>query len=178
MIGKKHSPIDLLKWEISRWIIILLSTIPGGVGIITRYLILTLLLGKTNGFFRILERVTIEYPENMSIGNGVGLNTGCWINASGGVTLGDNVIIGPNCVIHSANHRTDQLDAPIRLQGFNYKEVRIEDDVWIGANTTVLSGISIGHGSIIGAGSVVTKNIPPLVVAAGNPARIIKSRKD
>jgi maltose O-acetyltransferase len=177
MVEANISIANLLKWELYRWIIMLLGIIPGRIGILIRYIILRLLIGKTEGFFKILERVTIEYPEKLQIGRGVGLNTGCWINASGGVTIGDNVLIGPNCIIHSANHETNQLDIPIQFQGFEFRSVRIENNVWIGANTIVLPGISIGYGSIIGAGSVVTKDIPPYVIAVGNPARVIKKRK-
>ena len=165
-----------LKWESIRWIVICLGFIPGATGILIRYLILRWLIGNSKGFFTILERVTILYPDNLKVGHHTSFNTGCWINAAGGVTIGDNVLIGPNCIIHSANHKIDRLDIPIRQQGYDYLPVVIASDVWIGANTTILPGTSIGLSAVIGAGSVVTKDIPPFAVAVGNPARVIRLR--
>ncbi len=165
-----------LKWESTRWIVICLGFIPGATGIFIRYLVLRWLIGNSKGFFKILERVTILYPDKLNIGRDTSFNTGCWINAAGGITIGDNVLIGPNCIIHSANHKIDRLDVPIRKQGYEYLPVIIESDVWIGANATILPGTSIGPSAVIGAGSVVTKDIPPCAVAVGNPARVIKMR--
>jgi acetyltransferase-like isoleucine patch superfamily enzyme len=119
----------------------------------------------------------VTYRENLKLGKNSAWNYGCWINAMGKITIGNNVIIGPYCVIHSGNHRFDRLDIPIRLQGYEKSQVIIEDDCWLGANVIVLSGVTIGKGSVIGAGSVVTKDIPRFSVVAGNPARVIKNRE-
>lgn len=118
----------------------------------------------------------IEYRRNLRIGKNSAWNWGCWINALGGIEIGSNVIIGPYCIIHSANHTFDDIARPIILQGYEKKPVRIGDDCWLGANVIVLPGVTIGRGSIIGAGSVVTKDIPPYSVAVGNPAKVIRSR--
>jgi acetyltransferase-like isoleucine patch superfamily enzyme len=119
----------------------------------------------------------VEYRKNLRIGKNSGWNWGTWINAQGGVEVGSNVLIGPGCIIHSANHKFDRADIPIRMQGYIKAQVRIEDDCWLGANVIVLPGVTIGKGSVIGAGSVVTENIPPYSVAVGNPAKVIRSRK-
>lgn len=169
---------QILTWELVRWLVVPLSIVPGVVGIIIRYVVLRWLVKESRGFFRVLERVTIEYPKGLSIGRGVGINLGCWINARGGVTLGDNVITGPYCVIHSANHRLDRLNVPIQQQGFEEKPVRIGNNVWLGARVTVLSGVTIGDNAVVGAGAVVTKDIPSNAIAGGNPARIIRLRTD
>jgi acetyltransferase-like isoleucine patch superfamily enzyme len=91
--------------------------------------------------------------------------------------IGDYVRIAAHCVIVPANHTFRNPDLPICFQGGNSKGIVIEDDVWIGANVSVLDGVRIGRGSVIGAGSVVTKNIEPFSVAVGNPAVKIKSRE-
>lgn len=103
----------------------------------------------------------------------------------GEVSIGDNVMIAKNVFISSGKHHyTIQPELPIKLQdgiyakthGIYSKEVIIEDDVWIGANCVIMSGISIGKGSIIGANSVVTADVPPYSVVAGSPAKKIKNR--
>ena len=128
--------------------------------------------------FIILPNVTIVFPKNFSIGERSGVNVNTWINAMGGVTIGNDVIIGPFVVIHSANHKFDRLDIPIQKQGWEKLSVNIEDDVWIGANTVILPGVTIGKGSVIGAGAVVTRDIPPYSVAVGVPSKVIRNRKD
>ncbi|KAA3645082.1 MAG: acyltransferase [Chloroflexi bacterium] len=167
-----------LRWELVRWLFVGLSGIPGGLGIGIRYLILRWFIGESHGPFRILERVTIEYPKGLNIGRGSGLNYGTWVNARGGVTIGDNVIIGPYCLIHSANHQMDNLKVPIQQQGFEEKEVLIGNNVWLGARVTVLPGVTIGDNAVIGAGAVVTKDIPPDAIAVGNPANVQRLRSD
>lgn len=166
---------QIVKWEFIRWLMVLTGTIPGVVGIIVRYVVLRPLI-KGHGFFRMLERVVIEYPGQLSVGKNVGLNTGCWINARGGVTLGDDSIVGPYCVIHSANHKVDRLDVPTSKQGYNEAPVYIGKNVWLGACVIVLPGVTIGDNAVVGAGAVVTRDIPPNAIAAGNPARVIRMR--
>lgn len=87
-------------------------------------------------------------------------------------------MMGPEVYIYTQNHRFDQLDITMDSQGFGEeKSVVIEDDVWIGSRVTILPGVTVGTGSVIGASSVVTKDIPPYSIACGNPAKIVKSRK-
>lgn len=95
----------------------------------------------------------------------------------GPVIIGKYVNMGPDVLIHTRNHKTDDPTIPMQQQGFDVtKPVTIEDDVWIGERAIILPGVTIGHGSIIGAGAVVAKNIPAYSVAVGNPARVVKSR--
>jgi acetyltransferase-like isoleucine patch superfamily enzyme len=119
----------------------------------------------------------VEHRKNLQVGKNSKWNRGTWINAMGGVQIGSNVIIGPYCIIQTGNHRFDDISKPIRLQGYVKNPVRIDDDCWLGASVIVLPGVTIGKGSVIGAGSIVTKDIPPYSVAVGNPAQVIRSRK-
>lgn len=91
--------------------------------------------------------------------------------------IGENVMIAPHVMLAGGFHNTSRTDIPIMLQGDGSKgPIIIEDDVWIGANSIIMDGVTIGKGSVIGAGSVVTKNIQPYTIAFGNPAKIFKSR--
>jgi acetyltransferase-like isoleucine patch superfamily enzyme len=96
---------------------------------------------------------------------------------SGRITIGDGVRIAPYVFIIAANHVFADPNTPIHKQGLANAPVTIEDDVWIGARVAVTAGVSIGRGSVIGAGAVVTRDIPPYSVAVGVPARVVKSRK-
>ncbi len=169
---------EILKWEFIRWIIIISGIVPGVVGVGLRYILLRFLIGNSKGFFRIFERVIIEYPKGLNLGHNAGINAYCWINARGGVSIGDDTILGPYCVIHSANHRMDQLDVPLQFQGHEPQEVHIGKNVWLGARVTVLPGVSIGDNAVVGAGAVVTKDICPYAVAVGNPAHVIRMRTE
>lgn len=101
------------------------------------------------------------------------------MNASGaGIVIGNYVIFGQMVSIHAGSHVFSDPDRMIRKQGTTHKGVVIEDDCWIGAKTTILDGVTVGRGSVVGAGAVVTKSLPPLSVAVGNPARIIRVRGD
>lgn len=94
----------------------------------------------------------------------------------GEIYIGDNVIMGGRIVFHTLNHNYQNKNILIKNQGVMVKPIKIEDDVWIGSDSILLSGIIVGKGSVIGAGSTVTKNVEPYSVVAGNPARLIKKR--
>lgn len=95
------------------------------------------------------------------------------------VTIGKNVMMGPECYIYTVNHEFSNINLPIIDQGYaSPKPVVIEDDVWIGSRVTILGGVKVGAHSVIGAGSVVTKNIPEYSVVGGNPAQILYNRKN
>lgn len=109
---------------------------------------------------------------NIIIGNECRVGIGNTI--IGPVRIGDNVNLAQNVTISGLNHIFEDIDKKISEQGISTSPINIYDDVWIGANSVVLAGVSIGKHSIIGAGSVVTKDIPPYSVAVGNPAHVIK----
>lgn len=127
------------------------------------------------------KNVNIEKGARICSGISLGDNSGIGENAwllSDGITIGNDVMMGPDCMMFTSNHRTDNLDIPMWHQGFTeVKPIVIEDDVWIGARVIILQGVTIGRGSIIAAGSVVTKDVEPYSIVGGNPAKLIKKRK-
>ena len=119
----------------------------------------------------------VQFGDGLKIGNGSGI--GAHSIVPGDVTIGENVMIGPECYLFTRQHRYDNLSVPMGAQGMTEsRPITIGSDVWIGARVTILPGVQIGDGAIIGAGAVVTKNVPPYEVWGGNPARFIKSRKN
>ena len=112
---------------------------------------------------------------NIQIVNHSGLGINCRIN--GPVRIGNHVMMDPDVMIIAWNHRFDRTDVPMGQQGEADPEpVVLENDVWIGARAILLPGVTVGQGAIVGAGSVVTKSVPPYAKVAGNPARIFRSR--
>tara|TARA_R110000765_G_scaffold415451_2_gene516579 strand:- start:135 stop:680 length:546 start_codon:yes stop_codon:yes gene_type:complete len=99
------------------------------------------------------------------------------IGVNESIEIGENVMIAQAVSIRDTDHAFDRTDIPMKLQGIVTKPIIIEDDVWVGYGAVITKGITIGHGSIIAANAVVTKNVPPFSIVGGVPARIIKSRK-
>lgn len=125
------------------------------------------------------QNVNIENGATITSLTAIGNNSGIGINARlhGEVTIGDNVMMGPDCIIYTSNHAFDRTDIPMNQQGFSSaKKVIIGNDVWIGGRVIILPGVKIGNGAIIGAGAVVTKDVPPYSIVGGNPAKILKYR--
>lgn len=112
------------------------------------------------------------------MGNNCSVQTGTLIigDEMYGVKIGDDVRIAPYVVIISSNHIFDRTDVTIASQGSRGEAIVIEDDVWIGSRVNITAGVTVGKGSVIGAGAVVTKDVPPYSVVAGVPAKVIKSR--
>lgn len=121
-------------------------------------------------------RCFIRYPWRVSVGNNVDINRGCELYSSmqtsdGIITLEDNVVLGPGVIIFSSTHDYNSLELPDISA-----PVKICRYAWVGGKSIILPGVVIGEGAVIGAGSVVTKDIPPYCVAVGNPAKVIKIR--
>lgn len=129
--------------------------------------------------FELGSRSTIE--DFCTINNGVGdvfIGDGTLIGMSnviiGPVNIGNNVIFAQNIVASGLNHEYRDIDVPISLQKTIVIPITVEDDCWIAANAVITAGVTIGKHSVVAAGAVVTKSIPPYSVAAGNPAKVIK----
>ncbi|MES9906409.1 MAG: acyltransferase [Sedimenticola sp.] len=116
------------------------------------------------------------FGDTIEIGDNSGIGIDSWIRAE--LIIGSNVMMGPQVMIYGKYHNCEKTDIPMMMQGMGeYKVVKIEDDVWIGAKSIILRGVTIGEGSIVAAGSVVTKDVPKFAVVGGNPAQLIKMRK-
>lgn len=112
-----------------------------------------------------------DFGRNLTFGERVFLNAGCKFQDQGGITIGDDVLIGHNVLLATLNHDLD----PQRRADMAPAPIHIGDKAWLGANVTVLPGVSIGAGAVVGAASVVTRDVPAGAVAVGSPARIVKS---
>jgi len=143
-----------------------------------------------------LSRDGIEFGENVmigpysviragmlsNVGTGVRMGGNCsmdaysYIGAAGPVTIGDNVIMGQHIAFHAENHDYERVDIPIKQQGTRRKGIVIEDDCWVGSNTTFLDGAHVGRGCVIAAGSLVRGEIPSYSIVVGAPARVLRSR--
>lgn len=113
---------------------------------------------------------------NIVIGSNVGIGGHSFICCPSRLTIGDNTITGQYLSVHPQNHVFTDPDTPIRLQGVTAQGVHIGADCWIGAKVTILDGVSIGDGSIVAAGAVVTQSFPPRSIVGGVPAKIIGQR--
>ncbi len=130
------------------------------------------LIGKTSENFEIVAPFHCDYGFNISLGNYFYSNCNCTILDGAKVTFGDYVFIAPNCIFSTAGH---PIDVKQRNQGLEIAlPISVGNNVWIGANVAVLPGVTIGSNTVIGAGSIVNKDIPDNVVAAGNPCRVIR----
>lgn len=131
------------------------------------------IIGSIKGKFLIEQPFVCDYGYNIEIGENFYANHNLTILDAAKVTFKDNVLIGPNCGFYTAGH---PVDVNMRNEGLEYaKPIEVGNNVWIGGSVTVVPGVTIGDNTIIGAGSVVTKDIPANSIAVGNPCRVIKS---
>ncbi|MDO4970970.1 MAG: sugar O-acetyltransferase [Bacteroidales bacterium] len=131
------------------------------------------ILGRTGKRFKIISPFICDYGFNIEVGENFFSNANMVILDEAKVTFGDNVFIGPNCSFYTAGH---PLDVEQRNAGLEYSwPIKVGNNVWFGGGVTVVPGVTIGDDVVIGAGSVVTHDIPSGVLAAGNPAKIIKN---
>lgn len=141
-----------------------------------RLALLRELLGSTGERLTINSGFKCDYGSNITIGENFYANYNCVILDCAPIVFGDNVFIAPNCGFYTAGH---PVDAPTRNSGLEFAyPITVGDNVWIGGNVTVLPGVTIGSGSVIGGGSVVVHDIPPNVVAVGNPCKPIRQIKE
>ena len=133
-------------------------------------------LGKAGTNINVIAPFYCDYGKNIEVGDNFMSNYNCVILDVAKVRIGDNVMFGPNVTITTAGHPVHPLS---RNSGYEYGiEISIGDNVWIGANVVVNPGVRIGSNSVIGSGSVVTKDIPENVIAVGNPCRVLREITD
>lgn len=134
--------------------------------------ILSALLKHTGSNLWIEPEFRCEFGENISMGSHVYINFGCIILDCAQVTIGDHALFGPNIGIYPLKHA---IDAEERMYGGCISQpVHIGQRVWLGGDVKIFSGVSVGNDSIVGAGSIVTRDIPSGVIAGGNPCRVIR----
>ena len=130
------------------------------------------LLGYQPNNLELLSPFMCDYGNNIKLGKNVFINSNCYFMDCGEIIIGDNVFICPSCGLYTANH---PLDFQIRNQGLEQAlTITIGNNVWLGGNVVILPGITIGDNCVIGAGSVVTKDIDANSIACGNPCKVMK----
>jgi maltose O-acetyltransferase len=138
----------------------------------SRQQLLKELLGSSGKSFEIRSPFICDYGMNISIGENFFSNFDCIMLDVAKITIGKNVMFGPRVGLYTACH---PIDPGVRTRGLEFgKPITIGDSVWVGANTTINPGVTIGNNVVIGSGSVVTKDIPDNVIAAGNPCKVIR----
>ncbi|MBQ3378677.1 MAG: sugar O-acetyltransferase [Clostridia bacterium] len=138
-----------------------------------RGLMRRLTLTEIDDTFTMFPPFYTDCGKNIHIGKNVFINSGCSFQDQGGITIGDGSLIGHNVVLATLNHAED----PKKRANLLPSPITIGRDVWIGSNSTVLSGVTIGDGSIVAAGAVVTRDVPPMTIVGGVPARVIRKVK-
>ena len=160
-----------IRYELIMWLQHFLKFIPGKTGCFYRKFFLPYKSGSSSFIW---DGVHIDSPSKLTIGNNVSIGANVYIGP--GCDIADDVLIGPEVIIYSQNHIYKNLEKKISNKDYLTSSVLISDNVWIGARSIILPGVKIGSNSIIGAGSVVTKDVPSNCVYAGNPAKLIKQR--
>ena len=113
----------------------------------------------------------------LSVGDGSNLGEYNYVGAAGGVTIGKRVAIGQRVSFHAENHVYSDPNLPIAAQGVTRQGIVVEDDCWIGSGAIILDGVTIGRGSVVAAGAVVNRDVPPLSVVGGVPAKVLRMRE-
>jgi len=114
--------------------------------------------------------------EGLKVGDNANIGPHSFIGCSGYIEIGARVLMGPRVNLLAENHNIDVADVPIKSQGVTREFIVVEDDCWLGAGSTVLAGVTIGHDSVVAAGAVVTRDVPPYSVVGGVPARVLRTR--
>lgn len=173
---KVYSLKELILLELEAYITWIFRSWPSFLGFIPRFLVCKLFFKKLDSFCVIQPNVYIVHGFRIVCGKNFVVNSNTYINAVGGLEIGNNVLLGPNVVISSGEHQFKDKQIPITLQKIVCKKIIIENDVWIGANAVIMPGIKLAEGTVVGAGSIVTKSTEPYSVVVGVPAKKIKSR--
>ncbi|NOU82458.1 acyltransferase [Paenibacillus sp. LMG 31459] len=152
-----------------------IQNLHGKIGIGLRYCLLKASINTCGVNVSIGPYVEINNWKDLSVGDNVSIHSHCYIEALGGVEIGNDVSIAQACSIFSVNHTWKDPNVPIKYNEINLAKVIIMDDVWVGSSCKILSGVTIGKRSVIGAGAVVTKNVDGNSLYGGVPAKKIKS---
>ena len=171
-----YSFLHLIFTQIEALVIWLFGGFPGIIGFILRNIFYRLLFKKLKGFACIQPNVQFVETGKLEVGRFFGINSGSYINAIGGIKIGDYVLIGSNVTISGGQHPIDGINPPVFSRPVIPKKIIIEDDVWIGAGAVIMPGITLRKGTVVGACSVVTKSTEEYSVVVGAPAKKIRNR--
>ncbi|NBA62608.1 sugar O-acetyltransferase [Enterococcus mundtii] len=134
--------------------------------------IMSRLIGKeVDDSFRVFPPFYTDFGKNIIFGKNVFINSGTHFQDQGGIVIGDDALIGHNVVLATINHDL----YPKNNRKNHYASIVLKNNVWIGSSATITSGVTIGEWSVVAAGAVVTKDVPPYTVVGGVPARVIKT---
>ena len=151
---------------------IALAVLPGyGWGNALRGWMVSKACERSGANLRVAQLVKIYSPRNLRLGSDVYLGHNCYVG-NGPIVIGDEAVIGAQAILSGANHRHQA--GSVRWSGSDYAQLVIGKGVWVGARAIILSGVTVGDGSIVAAGAVVTKSVRPNVLVAGVPAREIR----
>lgn len=170
------SGLDLVLNQAEALVVGLISWIPTVLGMVLRNIVYRILGMKIRGFCWIQPGVTIIHLRKFSVGSNFGCNTGTYINAIGGIEMGNDVLVGSNVTISSGKHEIDGRQTSVFSRPVVPTAISIGNDVWLGAGASVLAGIHIADGTVVGANAVVTNSTEPYSVMVGVPARVIRYR--
>jgi galactoside O-acetyltransferase len=194
--------LNLICYELNAWITHILRWLPGSCGVKLRYYYYKHLLAGCGQKIGISTGCYIRDYRNIIFGNNIGLglysqiyaagtgseriiigdnvylNSNVMINADqeGRIEIGNNCIIGPNVVFRTSNHEFSSREIPVTEQGHRPGTIVVKDNVWIGANVSIVGSVNIGEGAIVAAGAVVTEDVNDFTVVAGVPAKKIGTR--
>jgi acetyltransferase-like isoleucine patch superfamily enzyme len=173
---RRNGLINVFFHAIEIYLGAILRIFPGPEGLLMRQLFYKLMFKRCGSGLLVYPSVYIIFSRHITAGKRVAINVNTYLDGRGGITIGDHVLIGPNCVIASCEHSYKDMRVPIFEQPVKYAPITIGNDVWIGANVFIKCGVKVGDGSVIAAGSVVTTDVPPFSVFGGVPGKVIKYR--
>ena len=170
----EFSTLFFLQWEAFVWWIVM--GLPGFPGMLCRNWVARMFFKEKRGMSWIQHHVTFVHSDRIRVGKNLGINSGTYINAIGGIEFGDYVLIGSNVTISSGKHPLVGSEPPIFARPSEPLPIIIGDDVWIGAGAVIVPGVTLAKGTVVGANSVITKSTEPYSVMAGVPARLLRKR--
>lgn len=161
--------------ELCVWMRFFVNLLPGTIGCTIRRVYLPRSFEYCGKRIILHRNFRVNNPSLFSVGDHFLANENCYINAGGRVVIGDDVMLGPDVKIWSVNHSFDNQSRAFNRQGYSYSQVKIGNNVWIGANVFIAPGVDICDNVVVGAGAVVTKSIhSSYSMVAGNPAVVVK----
>ncbi len=172
-----------LWWELRTWqgrfeyVYALVGDLPGHLGIAARRRLMSRRFGRCGRGLLILTGAHFRNPHKIECGDEVLIGSNVVIQAGGGLTLADHVMLGPGVHIWTQNHKFDDLETPVAYQGYEYAPVSLGQDCWVGTNAIIMPGVTLPRGCVVAAGAVVgVKQYKEFSIIMGNPARVIGFR--